>query len=431
MRRAKSKPRETSGSERMGDLSATTDRNAPSGAGWGEGLAPGARAPGPYAASAIPSRGRLHAERECTTRSPFQRDRDRVLHATAFRRLTHKTQVFVFHEGDHYRTRLTHSLEVAQIARTIARQLRLDEDLSEAIALAHDLGHPPFGHAGERALDQVMGRFGGFDHNAQSLRVVTVLERKYAAFDGLNLTWETLEGLAKHNGPEPEGRMSAVAKIARSLEAWRSLELATYPSAEAQIAALSDDIAYVSHDIDDGLRAGLIALADLEVQPLVGPAVAQAQGCRAADDDEGRRVHEITRRMITVMIADLVSETRRRLGALHPQSPDDIRGAQAATAAFSEAMAADIARLKGFLLQRVYRHERVMRVMRDAEGIVRDLFGRYLAEPSAMPPAWHAASRGLSERRLARLIADFVAGMTDRYALGEHRRLFDATPNLR
>ncbi len=399
--------------------------------GFGEGLPPGARSPAPYAASAIPSRGRLHAESDCPTRSPFQRDRDRILHATAFRRLTHKTQVFVFHEGDHYRTRLTHSLEVAQIARTIARQLRLDEDLAEAIALAHDLGHPPFGHAGERALDKVMHAFGGFDHNAQSLRVVTVRERKYAAFDGLNLTWETLEGLAKHNGPEPQGSTSAVAKIARGLERWRSLELATYPSAEAQVAALSDDIAYVSHDIDDGLRAGLIALADLEAQPLVGPAVEEAQRGRAVDDDEGRRVHEITRRMITVMIADLVGETRRRLAAVPPISPDDIRRSGSATAAFSGSMADDIARLKAFLLRRVYRHERVMSVMRDAEGIVRDLFGRYLAEPAALPPAWQAAAHGLNERRLARLIADFVAGMTDRYALGEHRRLFDATPNLR
>jgi dGTPase len=400
-------------------------------AGYGEGLPPGARAPAIYAASAIPSRGRLHDESECPTRSPFQRDRDRILHATAFRRLTHKTQVFVFHEGDHYRSRLTHSLEVAQIARTVARQLRLDEDLAEAIALAHDLGHPPFGHAGERALDEATGDFGGFDHNAQSLRVVTFLERKYAAFDGLNLTWETLEGLAKHNGPEAAGSASAIAKIARALESWRSLDLSTYASAEAQVAALSDDIAYVSHDIDDGLRAGLIALADLRVQPLVGPAVEAAQSSRAGDDDEGRRVHEITRRMITVMIADLVGETRNRLAALAPQSPDDIRRAASATAAFTEGMAADIARLKGFLLRRVYRHELVMRVMRDAEGIVRALFGRYLSEPSAMPPAWYAASRALSERRLARLIADFVAGMTDRYAIGEHRRLFDATPNLR
>ena len=215
-------------------------------------------------------RGRLSAEPECTTRSPFQRDRDRVLHSTAFRRLTHKTQVFVFHEGDHYRTRLTHSLEVAQIARTVARQLRLDEDLAEAIALAHDLGHPPFGHAGERALDEAMHDFGGFDHNAQSLRVVTALERKYAQFDGLNLTWETLEGLAKHNGPVT-GEHAAIRKVARRIERWQSLDLASWPSAEAQVAALADDIAYVTHDIDDGLRAHLIALSDL-AEPAAGGA---------------------------------------------------------------------------------------------------------------------------------------------------------------
>ncbi len=224
---------------------------------YGACLGPGERSPAPYSAGGMPSRGRLDAEPECTTRSPFQRDRDRVLHSTAFRRLTYKTQVFVFHEGDHYRTRLTHSLEVAQIARTVARQLRLDEDLAEAIALAHDLGHPPFGHAGERALDRAMHAYGGFDHNAQSLRVVTALERKYAQFDGLNLTWETLEGLAKHNGPV---RDDAVAKVTRRTERWQSLDLSSWPSAEAQVAALADDIAYVAHDIDDGLRAHLIVL---------------------------------------------------------------------------------------------------------------------------------------------------------------------------
>jgi len=397
---------------------------------YGAGLQAGARAPGPYAASAIPSRGRVHAEPECLTRSPFQRDRDRILHATAFRRLTYKTQVFVFHEGDHYRTRLTHSLEVAQITRTVARQLRLDEDLAEAIALAHDLGHPPFGHAGERALDAAMAAFGGFDHNAQSLRVVTTLERKYAAFDGINLTWETLEGLAKHNGPIKEQSASAVAKVARSLEQWHSLDLATWASAEAQVAALADDIAYVSHDIDDGLRAGLITLDDLQEQPLAGPA-ARAAPEPVGADPEGRSVHELTRRMITVMVADLVAATRARLRALRPSSPDDIRRAPDATAAFSSAMAKDIALLKGFLFQRVYRHPRVNRIMADAERIVRDLFARYLADAAAMPEAWHAASAGLDERRRARLIADFVAGMTDRFALGEHRRLFDATPDLR
>lgn len=402
----------------------------PSSGGFGEDLAAGERAPGPYAAGAIPSRGRQNAEPECTTRSPFQRDRDRILHSTAFRRLTHKTQVFIFHEGDHFRTRLTHSLEVAQIARTAARQLRLDEDLAEAIALAHDLGHPPFGHAGERALDAAMHDYGGFDHNAQSLRVVTALERKYTAFDGLNLTWESLEGLAKHNGPVTAGPESPVVKVARRIEAWRSLELATWPSAEAQVAALADDIAYVSHDIDDGLRANLIDLGDLESEPLVGPAVAASP--HASDDDaDARRVYEVTRRMITVMIADLVAESRRRLAALLPKSPDDIRAAREPTIAFSPAMAADIAALKRFLYARVYRHEKVMRVMGDAEGIVRALFARYLAQPADMPEAWRAAAAELGDRRRARLIADFVAGMTDRYAIEEHRRLFDATPNLR
>jgi len=396
---------------------------------YGEGLDPGARAPGPYAASAVASRGRQHPEPACPTRSPFQRDRDRILHSTAFRRLTYKTQVFVFHEGDHYRTRLTHSLEVAQIARAIARQLRLDEDLAEAIALAHDLGHPPFGHAGERALDSAMRAFGGFDHNAQSLRVVSVLERKYAAFDGLNLTWETLEGLAKHNGPVTS-QDDAVAKVARGLQRWQSLDLETWPSAEAQLAALADDIAYVSHDIDDGLRADLIALKDLKTQPLAGPAIAAAPQT-AGDDDNGRRVHEITRRMITVMIADVVIETRRGLKALAPRSPDDIRAAQRATVGFSGAMAEDIARLKAFLFERVYRHARVMRVMTAAGAIVSDLFARYLSEPQAMQEAWHKAAAGLDEHRRARLIADFVAGMTDRYAIAEHRRLFDATPDLR
>lgn len=395
---------------------------------YGENLAAGARLPAPYAASAIPSRGRQHGEPECPTRSPFQRDRDRVLHSTAFRRLTHKTQVFVFHEGDHYRTRLTHSLEVAQIARTVARQLRLDEDLAEAIALAHDLGHSPFGHAGERALDDVMEAFGGFDHNAQSLRVVTALERKYAAFDGINLTWETLEGIAKHNGPVSPG--AAIEKATRRLEQWQSLNLGSWASAEAQVAALADDVAYVTHDIDDGLRAELIALGDLEGQPLAGPAVAYAAGL-VGGGDSGRSIYEVTRRMITEMVSDLVSETRTRLRMLRPCSPDEIRHAPGTTVAFSDEMSRDIAHLKAFLFERVYRHQRVMRIMKDAEAIVRDLFARYLSQPDTMQDAWRAAATGLSEHQRARLIADFVAGMTDRYALEEHRRLFDATPDLR
>ena len=395
---------------------------------YGESLAAGARSPAPYAASAVPSRGREHAEPECPSRSPFQRDRDRVLHSTAFRRLTHKTQVFVFHEGDHYRTRLTHSLEVAQIARTVARQLRLDEDLAEAIALAHDLGHSPFGHAGERALDELMESFGGFDHNAQSLRLVTALERKYAGFDGINLSWEVLEGIAKHNGPVLPG--TAIEKATRRLEQWQSLDLGSWASAEAQVAALADDVAYVTHDIDDALRAKLIKLSDLEDQPLAGPAVAYVLSLDS-DADDGRRFYEVTRRMITVMVSDLVNESRARLRLLNPASPEDIRRATGPTVAFSDEMSRDVAHLKAFLFDRVYRHDRVMRVMRDAEEIVRDLFTRYLADPYTMQKAWRAAAVNLSERRRARLIADFVAGMTDRYAIVEHRRLFDATPDLR
>ncbi len=396
--------------------------------GYGEGLKPGERAPASYAASAIASRGRQHPEPECTTRSPFQRDRDRVLHSTPFRRLTHKTQVFIYHEGDHYRTRLTHSLEVAQIARTIARQLRLDEDLAEVLALAHDLGHPPFGHAGERALDRAMREFGGFDHNAQSLRIVTRLERKYQGFDGLNLSWETLEGLAKHNGPVTDER-SAVGKVIAGLARWRDIGGACWPSAEAQVAAFSDDIAYVNHDIDDALRAGLLQLSDLSAMPLVGPIVADL--ARQGEGQDSRIIYEATRRTITAMIADVVGEARDRLSVVAPVSADDIRNAGRPVACFSAKATESLRDLKRFLFERVYRHERVMRVMREAEGVVEALFARCFADDEAMPVNWRAQTAGLVERRRARLVADYVAGMTDRYALAEHRRLFDATPELR
>ena len=400
------------------------------GAGFGALLAPGQRSPARYAASAVPSRGRRVSEPDCPTRSPFQRDRDRILHSTAFRRLIHKTQVFVFHEGDHYRTRLTHSLEVAQIARTISRQLRLDEDLAEALALAHDLGHPPFGHAGERALDRIMGTFGGFDHNAQSLRVVVALERKYLDFDGLNLTWETLEGLAKHNGPLSD-EADPVLKVVRRLEAgWQSLEAGRWASGEAQAAALADDIAYVSHDIDDGLRAHLLTLADLGDVPFVGEIVRTLPQTRAAAD-ASRLTYEVTRRMITRLIQDVVHESRRRLAALAPDVPHDVMAAPRATVAFSEGVARDLQSLKAFLMERVYRSRRVMSVMEEAEAVVARLFARYLADESALAEAWRAAQAGLSERARARVIADFVAGMTDRYAMAEHARLFDEAPELR
>ncbi len=394
---------------------------AQDGQGYGEGLKPGERSPAGYAASAAPSRGRLIGEPLCPTRSPWQRDRDRILHATAFRRLMHKTQVFLYHEGDHYRTRLTHSLEVAQIARTVARQLRLDEDLAEALALAHDLGHPPFGHAGERALDRALGAYGGFDHNAQSLRVVTHLERKYARFDGLNLTWETLEGLVKHNGPVT-ARDAPVTKVVRAIEAWRSLEAGSWGSGEAQVAAIADDIAYSTHDIDDGLRAGLIRIADLRDVPLAGEA---ARGIDGAGD--GRAVYEVTRRMITHLIFDVVAESRRRLAACAPAAADDIRGARAGVVAFSAPVASDIAALKTFLFRRVYRHNRVMRVMSEAEAKIAALFARYLDDTTMLPGPWRQAVEGLPARRRARAVGDFVAGMTDRYALAEHERLLGAT----
>ena len=402
------------------------------GSPYGEELRPGERSQAAHAASAIPSLGRLHPEPECLTRSPFQRDRDRILHSTAFRRLTHKTQVFLYHEGDHYRTRLTHSLEVAQIARTIARQLRLDEDLAEALALAHDLGHSPFGHAGERALDACMKDTGGFDHNAQSLRVVTSLERKYLNFDGLNLTWETLEGLAKHNGPTAGAPDDPVLKVTRRIEAWQSLRPQQWASGEAQVASLSDDIAYLNHDIDDGLRAGLIGLEDLKGVALTAPCVTSALSKADAGSD-ARVAYEVTRQMITTMIRDVVGESRTRLASLAPKSPDDIRAAGRAAVAFSSAMAADIDALRAFLFERVYRHQKVARVMAGAEQIVSDLFGRYsdAADANALPPAWVEIRRGLDARGQARLAADYLAGQTDRYALDEHRRLFKATPELR
>ncbi|HET6389056.1 MAG TPA: deoxyguanosinetriphosphate triphosphohydrolase [Hyphomicrobium sp.] len=394
---------------------------------YGQNLRPGDRAPAPYAAGGVPSRGRYYAESECGARSPFQRDRDRVLHSTAFRRLTYKTQVFLPHEGDHFRTRLTHSLEVAQIARTIARQLRLDEDLAETIALAHDLGHSPFGHAGERAIDTEMRPFGGFDHNAQSLRVVTTLERKYLAFDGLNLTWETLEGLAKHNGPVPAG--SAVAKVTRHIEGWCSLRLNQWPSAEAQVASLADDIAYLSHDVDDGLRAGLLTFNGLKGVPLAGAIANEVRGL-ARGTESGRAIYEVTRRMITAMVGDVVTESRRRLLALAPGSPDDIRAANHAVIAFSDAMTLDLGHLKNFLFKAVYHHRRVLDVMEKAENVVRDLFQKYYCDPASLPGGWREAQRGLDDRYRARVACDYLAGQTDRYALAEHRRLFDATPEL-
>jgi dGTPase len=387
-----------------------------------------------YACDPDRSRGRLFDEPPSRTRSPFRRDCDRVIHSTAFRRLKHKTQVFVFHEGDHYRTRLTHTLEVTQIARALARALALDEDLAEALALAHDLGHPPFGHAGERALDGCLSAFGGFDHNAQTLRVVTALERRYPEFDGLNLTWETLEGLVKHNGPLIDRAgvplRQPLPQAIRLYADEQDLQLWSFPSVEGQLASVADDIAYDAHDIDDGLRAELFRLDDIAAVALPGEIIAAVRVAHPGLD-AGRLVHEFVRRLISRMIEDVIAETGRRLAALAPRSADDVRGASTAVASFSPAMAQTDKAIKGFLQPHMYRHPRVARVMTQAEGVVRDLFARYSAHPGDMPEEWSDGLADADEATRARRIADFIAGMTDRFALVEHARLFDSTPELR
>jgi len=364
-------------------------------------------------------RGRLHAEPEDTTRSPWQRDRDRIIHSRAFRRLQYKTQVFVFHEGDHFRTRLTHSIEVAQIARSLARRLDLDEDLAEALALAHDLGHPPFGHAGEEALDTAMRPYGGFDHNAQSLKHVTLLERRYAGFDGLNLSWETLEGLAKHNGP-----VRRPAAYLREYNALHDLELTSHASAEAQVAALADDIAYNNHDLEDGIRAGLFALEEVAALSMPGTALAAA---RAAHHDmpPGRAAPEMVRRVIAAMINDVVEETSRRIQALAPTSAADIRAAPAPVVAFSEAMAHANADVRAFLFDRMYRHFRVNRATQKSKRALQVLFQLLHGGPQMLPDEWRLRAGEAATPAAAEVVCDYIAGMTDRFALEEHRRMTD------
>jgi dGTPase len=386
------------------------------------------------------SRGRQFAEPPSSNRSAFRRDCDRVIHSNAFRRLKHKTQVFVFHEGDHYRTRLTHSLEVAQIARAIARQLGLDEDLTETLALAHDLGHPPFGHAGERALDACLREHGGFDHNAQTLRVLTALEHRYPDFDGLNLTWETLEGVVKHNGPLTDRKGQPLPRYAErgvpigivEFSARFDLELWSFASLEAQVAALADDIAYDAHDIDDGLRAGLFRVDDLRDVPLTAEII-EGIARRYPRLDESRRGAELVRELISQLIGAVTAETMRRLGEAAPRSAGEVRHADTAMVAFPAETAAAEAEIKAFLWQRMYRHKRVMAVMHDAEAIVADLFRRYCDHPSDLPPDWLPVDGPVAECEADRFrrIRNFIAGMTDRYALTEHQRLFDSTPDLR
>jgi len=377
------------------------------------------------------SRGRLIPEPESPTRSVYQRDRDRIIHSGAFRRLKHKTQVFVYHEGDYYRTRLTHSIEVAQIARSISRVLGLDEDLAEALALAHDLGHPPFGHAGEDALNAAMQPYGGFDHNEQTFRVLTLLERRYAAFDGLNLTWECLEGIVKHNGPltgpaaSPRYRNRRVpATIADYCAAQMGLELDTWPGPEAQVAALADDIAYNNHDIDDGLRAGLFQVGDVADVPLVGPVFAEVVD-RYPGLEESRLIHEAIRRLIDHMVSDLLRETRQRLREHKPANAAAVRRLGRPVVAFSASMVDNDRALKRFLFERMYRHYRVNRMTAKARRVVRELFDLYIDQPDCLPTDWREQCDPQDKTRTARVVADYIAGMTDRYALDEHQRLFD------
>ncbi|WP_091973758.1 deoxyguanosinetriphosphate triphosphohydrolase [Methylobacterium gossipiicola] len=391
----------------------------------------------PYATNPTATRGRLIAEASSPTRSDFQRDRDRIIHSSAFRRLKHKTQVFVHHEGDHYRTRLTHTLEVSQIARALARALGLDEDLAEALALSHDLGHTCFGHTGEDALDALMQAHGGFDHNAQALRIVTRLERRYAGFDGLNLAWETLEGLVKHNGPlleadgTPTPRWAARGIPVAILEynALNDLELARFAGPEAQAAALADDIAYDSHDLDDGLRAGLFDLADLDAVPFLADILAEIDELHP-NLDPSRKIHELARRVITRFVEDVIAESGRRIAALAPDNVAAVRSASAPVIAFSPAIAAADRAIKTFLFARMYRHPGVLAVRARADIIVADLFARFTTEPAAMPEEWSAGLAGAEEDRVARRVADYIAGMTDTYAVLAHKRLFASTPDL-
>jgi dGTPase len=376
-----------------------------------------------YAVSPATARGRLHHEPEAATRSPWQRDRDRIIHSSAFRKLQYKTQVFVNHEGDFYRTRLTHSIEVAQIARSIARALGLDEDLTEALALAHDLGHPPFGHAGEDALNTAMKPFGGFDHNAQSLRIVTLLESRYAGWDGLNLTWETLEGLVKHNGP-----LRHPSPYIADYNDRHRLDLHTQPSAEAQVAAIADDVAYHSHDLDDGLRARLFAVDDLKHLPLVGESLAAAR-VASLDVPPPRLRHETLRRVIDTMVTDLIAETGKRLAKLDPDGPDAIRRHKQRVVSFSSAMADSNLAIKDFLFARMYRHWRVNRMSTKARRLTEDLYRLLHADPTLLPDDWRSRAGEGGTQRSATIVGDYVAGMTDRYAMDEYRRLTDINVN--
>jgi dGTPase len=378
----------------------------------------------PYAELAAHSRGRLVPEAPSRTRNAFARDRDRIIHSTAFRRLKEKTQVFVAHEGDHYRTRLTHSLEVNQIARSLAHALRLDQDLAETVALAHDLGHPPFGHAGEDELQLQMAPWGGFDHNVQTFRVVTKLETRYPEFDGLNLSWETVEGVVKHNGPVThkldEPAWKAIADFAPGWD----LRLNSFASLEAQAAAIADDIAYNNHDVDDGVQAGLFTLADLSGVPLIGPVLHQTRRDWPELNERMIRL-EAVRRMIGAMVEDVLAETERRLAADDIRSVEDVRTARRTLIQFSDPMMADLGVLRQFLFERMYRHYRVNRTRSQARRILAEMFQLFMAEPEVMPTEWGARAASEDLHKRSRAVCDYIAGMTDRYAVSEHRKLFN------
>ena len=388
-----------------------------------------------FASDPWTTRGRLFPEEGSLTRSEFQRDRDRIVHTTAFRRLKHKTQVFISPDGDHYRTRLTHTIEVAQIARALARALKLDEDLAEGVALVHDFGHTPFGHTGEDALDAVLLPYGGFDHNAQSLRIVTKLERRYAEYDGINLTWETLEGLVKHNGPlvnaEGEGIKGPVPLPILEYCQLQDLEIGSYASLEAQVAAIADDIAYNTHDIDDGLRAGYLTFEMLEEVPFLSSLMAQVRAKYPVLDKE-RFANEIMRRQITHMVEDVIGVAQQNLARLKPQRAADIRAADFTVATFSPEMAETDRQIKKLLFAHIYRHPDIMRIRAGATQIVTDLFHRYMEMPAEMQSHyWVDSISGMSVAAKARHVGDYLAGMTDSYALRAHQRLFDRTPDLR
>lgn len=382
----------------------------------------------PYASHAEQSRGRLKPEPESAMRSVFQRDRDRIIHCTAFRRLKHKTQVFIAHTGDYYRTRLTHSMEVAQLARSMAHHLQLNEALTEALALGHDLGHPPFGHAGEDALNEVMNdQDGGFDHNAQSLRIVTALEERYAEFDGLNLSWECLEGIAKHNGPR-----RANAKLPYALAAYakeQDLALASWPGPEAQLAALADDIAYNNHDLDDGLRLGLLAFEPLEEVPVVGDALREVKK-KYGKLAPARQRHEMIRRVIDAMVRDVLAETKRRIAQHKVAHVQDVYALKGALVGFSAEMARHNDRIKAFLYDHMYRHHLVVASMSKARRLIARLFALYCDEPALLPPTWQQKCEPANRSQIARTVCDYVAGMTDRFASAEYQRHFDLAGGL-